>query len=129
MRRLVLIMAALGVFAVFSANPVTAEAGHRYRYNYGRTVLHYHQHNNAYDRWLSHRNVNRYPVSYWGHSRFQGHQHHDAYQDRLIHRAAYRSYQPSYGLRFSGYRGGSSYGVYRSGHSHGRRGFSIRFGR
>jgi len=123
MRRLVSIMTALGVLVVLAAAATPAQAGHRYSYSH--RGLHDNLQHNAYHRYLTHRSAHRYPMSWQSHGNLHDVLDHSAYHDSLNHRSFHRSYQPSFGFGFGGYRSGSSFRYQRSGFG---RGFSIHFG-
>ncbi len=123
MKRIASIIAALGVLAVFSASPAPAEAGHRYFSSHGHSHGHSHVNHTAYQRWLTHHNAHRYPMSHYSHQPLYNNLNHGAYHGRVIHHSSHR---PSFGISV----GRSGFGLYRSSYGHGgSRGFSFSFGR
>lgn len=120
MKRLILVLAAVGALAVLGTQATAAD---RYGY-YGARANHHAHHDDldhrAYHRELDHREAHRYPMTWRGHERLHDNLNHEAYHDQLEHRSAHRSnaYSP---YRNYGYRQYNSFGYYG-------RGFSFRFG-
>ncbi|HUG67234.1 MAG TPA: hypothetical protein VMM76_05765 [Pirellulaceae bacterium] len=120
MKRLTLILAAVGALAFLGTQAMAAD---RYGY-YGARANHNAHHDDldhrAYHRELYHRDAHRYPMTWRGHEALHDNLNHDAYHDRLEHRSAHRSnaYSPYRSYGYGQYHGFGYYG----------RGFSIRIG-
>ena len=119
MRRMALMMAAVGGLAVFSTSATPAQASDWFFHG----ALHDQLEHRGFHRYQAHRSAHRYPMSYYGHSRLHDSLQHGAYHDRLTHRSYHRPFRSLFSFGYSGSRGGIGFGRSRYGSS-----FSFGFG-
>lgn len=105
MRRMALMMAAVGGLAVFSMSATPARASDWLFHG----AVHDRLEHRSFHRYQYHRNAHRYPMSYYSHNRLHGALEHDAFHDRLQHRSYHRPFGSTFSFGYSGRRGGFGY--------------------